>query len=266
MITPSRSRPLVVFLGATLLVAACGATSDPTPSPVAAAATQAPTPTPVATPRPTPTATATPAPTPAPTESPEPVSSPTPRPLPAGQRGKISLPELGITMTLPKGWQTLGLTENDLEAIYGAVPPGTLPDGLQDQLPALVSQGLRLWAFDLRRAAHGANVSLLETRPVSADLALLSARNSIAFVKGATLTGSKLVTIDGVECARLDVRFSLTMLGKEVRATETQLWLTLPDRTLVLTVSIPAGGRLADRDALVRSIRLHDGNTATSRG
>ena len=244
----------------TLVIAACGssapsATAPATPVPTVAtstAPTAAPSATPVRTASPAPTATTEPMATPAPTE--EPSTAPS---LPSGTTGKVTLEDYGFSMVLPKGWQTLGLTVEDVQAIFDALPAGTMPAGLVDQVPSLVAAGLKVWAFDLRPSGHGSNVSVFAigySIPVS--LLKPTAQASLANVKGISNIKMTNIKLDGVKALRVDAKVAMTVQGTKVVANEVQLYIPLKTSTMIVTITLPKGGSTRDRDKILKSIRI----------
>jgi len=248
------------LLLATLLIAACGssapsATAPVTPVPIIASASTA---APGAMPRPTPSPTAAPTATPTPTATPAPTIEPPASPsLPSGTTGKVTLSDYGFSMVLPKGWQTIGLTPEDVQAIFDALPAGTLPAGLEEQVPALVAAGLKAWAFDVRPTGHGSNVSVIAIG-YSIPVALLkpTAQAGLASVKGISNIRMTNIRVDGVKALRVDAKIAMTIQGTKVVATEVQLYIPLRASTMIITLTVPRGGSTSDRDRILRSIRF----------
>jgi hypothetical protein len=256
----TRSARIAVVFVLALASAGCGAQGGPAASAIAVLATTTSTPSPTPTPTPRATPSSTPRPTATATLEPEPLATPTPsmRPLPNARRGKITLPEDGVTLTLPKGWESIGLDDGDIDAIYDRVPPGILPDNMRDQVRQLMGAGLKLWAFDLRPLHRGANVSVVSTTPLPLDTLETSARYSTTLVEGLTLDGVTRPTIDGQPCVRVDLSLSMSVGGAPLGLRETQLYITRPHSTVVVTIAMPKAGSLGDRDAIIKSIHLND--------
>ena len=251
---PSRFARLAVTLLA-VTIAACGAASSigaPSSPEVLVSAV------PAATPSPTPTATATPTPTP------QPSATPTPAPpagslVPDGQTGRVVLADQALAITLPKGWQTIGLTASDMTAIFDRLPDGTLPAGMQDQVASLVAAGLKLWAFDVTGSDAGANCNVLaEAISVPPSLLKVSAEASLSVVKGISNVKYADVRIDGATALRVDYTYVTSSAGKSAKGKGTQIYIARPGNLVVVTVTIPKGGSLTARDKLVDSIRLLD--------
>lgn len=268
----SLSRPWPMLVVAALLLGACGSApaspAAPSPNGVAAVPTSTaePTPEPTAapTPTPTPTPTASPAPTPAPTTAPtptpEPIATPRPTPspgLPTGRTGTVTVEEVGLSLALPKGWRSIGLTEKDIKAIIKTLPAGTLPAGFEDQVGAMVQSGLRLMAVDTQRANLGANVTVLVLPlGMSSTLVRSSAELALAQVPGIGNVRMTDTVVDGADGLRVDYALKLTVAGTTVRATGAQVWILLPSSTAIVTVTTPKGGQPEDRDRIIRSLSL----------
>ena len=92
----------------------------------------------------------------------QPAPEPTARPIEAGpasadRPGRCR--RRGPRVRLPKGWVTLGPERWRRRAGHRrAARRAPSPAGVKDQLPALIAAGLKLWAFDTRRADLGDNV------------------------------------------------------------------------------------------------------------
>lgn len=258
--TPSRFSRITIALVAVLL-AGCGASSPSTTPELGSPASASPATAATQSPTPEPTATTTPSPTAAPTPSPTPTATPTPAlPLvPDGQTGRIRLPDEALALTLPRGWQTIGLTADDVDAIFNALPEGTLPAGLKDQVPALVASGLKLWGFDLRPTGLGANCNVIaQPFTVPPSLLRVTAKASLSMVSGVSNVRYTDLRISGRKALRIDYVYVLPTTGQSMKTRGTQVYIARPDNLVVITVSIPAGGRMSDRDSIVNSIRLLD--------
>jgi hypothetical protein len=266
---PSRFTRLAVTLLAVTFAACGAATSSGAPtSPEAQVsaiptAMPSPTPTPTATPTPTPTATPTPRPTAEPTDTPTP-AAPTPATaaeslVPDGQTGRVVLADQALAITLPKGWRSIGLTADDMNAIFDRLPEGVLPAGMQDQIATLVAAGLKLWAFDVTGSDAGANCNVLaEAISVPPSLLQLTAKASLSTVKGISNVKYTDIKIDGTKALRIDYTFVITSAGRTMKAKGTQLYIARPDNLVLITITIPKGGSVTARDKLVDSVELLD--------
>jgi len=263
------ARSLLVAILATVVAAcgAAGATSAPAETSAhAAEASPAPTLTPTSAPAATLSPTATPAPTAAPsaTAEPSPTGEPTAAPTnapigPNGQTGRIVLDEQALALTLPKGWLSVALTAEDMSAMLDALPDGTVPATLKDQLPSMVASGLKLWAWDVQGDGLGANCNVI-AQPVTIPPALLmtTAQAGLSMVSGISGTNYTDVKIGGSTALRIDYRYVQGVSGASVSLTGTQVYLARPDNLVVVTVTILSSGTTTDRDKIVKSIELLD--------
>jgi hypothetical protein len=266
MTASSRTRLTALALAAAVLAGACGS-NVPTPSPTQAAATEAPLPTvatPATAPTPTPTVTPTPAPSASPTPAPtaDPTASPTAAPsptqgMPTGRTGTIALDEIGLTLTLPKGWRSIPLTEEDVREIMAILPDGTLPAGFEDQVTALMASGLKLFALDIERANQGANINVVWVpTQLSLPLMRLAAEVGVSQIGGIRDVAYKEVKVDGEPALRVAYTVTLKLPGGKMTSSGVQLWVSTGGGTAAITITTPKGGQLKDRDALIRSLRL----------
>ncbi len=263
------ARSLLVAILATVVAAcgAAGATSAPAgASSQATEASQAPTLTPTLTPAATPSPTATPAPaavpsaTAAPAPTGDPAAVPTSAPIgPNGRTGRIVLDEQAVALTLPKGWLSVALTSEDMGAMLDALPDGTVPATLQDQLPSMVASGLKLWAWDVEGSGLGANCNVI-AQPVTIPPSLLrtTAQAGLSMVSGISDTRYTDVKIGGSTALRIDYRYVQGGSGASVSLTGTQIYIARPENLVVVTVTILKSGSTTDRDKIVNSIELLD--------
>jgi hypothetical protein len=266
MTSRSLRRPWALVLVVALAAGACGSstaspaapgapTSSPSPS-ADATATTSQAPEAVATVAPTPAATPSPTATPAATATPAPSSGPVTG-SPTGQTGRITLQDVGLTVTLPKGWQSVPLTADDIDKIVAILPPGTLPAGFEDQIATLMANGLRMFAVDTRGAGRGATLNVLVI-PAVAPLAFVrtSAKAMLKQLAGVTDIRIRDARFDGREAVRVDYTQALTVLGMKVKITGVQVWVPLDTETVVLTIGTPKASSTADRDAILKSLRF----------
>ncbi len=261
-------------LGLALLLAGCTAASPsaaPSVDAVGQVATAAPSPvavtsapaTPVASPSPDPTLDPTVAPTPSPTA--EPTPAPTAKPtakqgVPSGRTGRIVVDGEDLAVRLPKGWRTLALSESDVEQVVDALPDGVVPATLKDQLPALIAAGLKLWAFDTRRADLGDNVNVVG-QPVSVPYAFMKtvAESAIAQYPSVSHVTYRDTTIDGEPALRVGYTILLaTGDGRSFKGAGTQLYIPRAGRLLVVTITTRAGHSADDVKKLINGIELLD--------
>jgi hypothetical protein len=262
----------VLALGLALLLAACtgstpsptpsngvvGQVASPVPSPIAVTVTEAP-----ATPAATPVTDPTPEPTPDPTATPtpEPTAKPTAKPaLASGRTGRVVVDGEDLALKLPKGWVTLALSERDIEQVVDALPDGAVPAGVKDQLPALIAAGLKLWAFDTRRADLGDNVNVVG-QPVSLPYAFLKTAAQAAIAQYPTISHATYrdVTVDGEPALRVGYTMRLDLgNGQSIKETGTQLYIPRTGRLLVITITTRAGHSADDVKKLVNGIELLD--------
>ncbi len=261
-------------LGLALLLAGCtGSTPSVAPSSAAVGqvATSAPSPDAVSQAPPTPAATPILDPTPAPTvePTPDPTTEPTPEPtakptskpaVTSGQTGRVVVEGEDLALRLPKGWKTLTLSDSDVERVINALPDGAVPAGVRDQLPALIAAGLKLWAFDTRRADLGDNVNVVG-QPVSIPYAFLRTAAQAAIAQYPTITHATYrdTTIDGEPALRVGYTMRLDLAdGLSIKETGTQLYIPRTGRLLVITITTRAGHSADDVKKLVNGIELLD--------
>jgi hypothetical protein len=182
---------------------------------------------------------------------------PLPSAIPSGTTGKVTLADYSLTLTLPKGWRTLGMSADDVDDVIDAIPEDILPAGVEDRMAGLIAAGLKLWAFDHQKANLGANVSIMALpKRIPEPLLLLTAKSLAGQLPSARNVKVTEVKVDGQPAVRIDLQLTLSAYGRTLTLTETQLYLPRPTTTLVVTIAIPKGGQLKDRDSLVKSIRL----------
>jgi hypothetical protein len=267
------ARSALLTIATLLALAACGAGGgrDAAPTragvPVAtvAAATPAQAQDPAASSEPAATSTPTePAATPAQTDAPAatpavtPKATPgaTPKATPVAAGGTVKLSKYGFRITLPKGWWKVDLSGGDLAQILDQLPEGSVGSEYSDTLAELVAAGLKLLAFDTQVANLGANVSLA-VGETEIPAAVLHRTASLALAAmGVTDVRLKDVKVDGEAALRADYTSTQPVDGAEITYTGTQLYIPYEGRTLVVTILTPVGGQTADRDSLIRSIRL----------
>jgi hypothetical protein len=226
-----------------------------------------------------PTSTASPSPSiaPVPSTTPEPTSSPSPTTAPAteptaepsaapssapvgvdGQTGRVALDDQALALTLPKGWRSFSMTQDDIEAILAALPEGTLPAGFADQVPSMVAAGLKLWAWDTT-GDLGANCSVI-AQPVTVPAAFLksTATASVSVINGVSNVKYTDIKVDGKSALRVDYKYVLDVSGTSVSLLGTQVYIARPDNFVVVTVTIRKGSSTKDRDRIVNSLELLD--------
>jgi hypothetical protein len=261
-------------LGLALLLAGCTG-STPTVAPSSAAlgqvATSAPSPDAATPAPPTPAATPVLDPTPAPTVEPtadptaeptlEPTARPTAKPAQAsGKTGRVVVEGEDLALKLPKGWVTLALSEGDVQRVIDALPDGAVPAGVKDQLPALIAAGLKMWAFDTRRADLGDNVNVVG-QPVSIPYAFLRTAAQAAIAQYPTITHATYrdTKVDGEPALRVGYTMRLDLAGGvSIKETGTQLYIPRAGRLLVITITTRAGHSADDVKKLVNGIELLD--------
>lgn len=257
-------------LGLALLLAGCTA-STPSPAPSSGAAGQvanavpsrvAITPAP-ASPAATPTTEPTVEPIPDPTANPtpEPTARPIAKPaLSSGKTGRVIVDGEDLAIRLPKGWVTLALSEGDVERVIDALPDRAVPAGVKDQLPALIAAGLKLWAFDTRRADLGDNINVVG-QPVSVPYAFLKTAAQAAIAQYPTVRNATYrdVNVDGEPALRVGYTMRLDLgNGQSIKETGTQLYIPRTGRLLVITITTRAGHSADDVRKLVNGIELLD--------
>ncbi len=262
------TRPLLHRLSVPLLVvvvAACGSAapgvlpSDSAPPVRSSAPTSTASPSPAATP--TPSATPGPTSAPSPTTEPtaEPSADPTSEPVGIeGQTGRVALDDQALALTLPKGWRSFSMTQDDIETILAALPDGTLPAGFEDQVPSLLAAGLKLWAWDTT-GDPGANCNVI-AQPVTVPSAFLksTATASVSVINGVSGVKYTDLKIDGKSALRVDYKYVLDVSGKSLSLLGTQVYIARPDNFVVVTVTIRKGSSTRDRDRIVSSLELLD--------
>lgn len=149
------------------------------------------------------------------------------------------------------------LDADGIQEILDILPPGTLPAGFEDQIATLVASGLKLFALDVDKANRGANITVLAV-PTEIPEAYLrtTAEIGTAQVGGVKDVRYKNVKVDGEPALRVEDTLVLELLGKPRTSSGVQLWVPWDGATLAITVTTPKGGQTADRDALIRSLRL----------
>lgn len=224
------------------VVAACGgeaAVASPTPSP-----------TPVVTPTPSPSPTSTPSPTPSPSPSPSPSAALDI--VPTGQTGYVVGPDNAFALTLPKGWRTLALTASDIETFVKLAPDNPGIASMRDQLPALIGNGLRLFA--MKTSASGPSVLMVLTQPGSIPDSMLEASaKATATFMGIAKPKVTTTTIDGIHAVRMDI------LGSQVGAPGTylsQLYASFGGHVYVFEVIANSSSQLKSASKLFSSITL----------
>ena len=262
-----------LVLGLALLLAGCTASaSPPAPSsdavgqlassaPSTVVITEAPaTPAVSAAPDPTPEPTVEPTPDPTPDPTPKATPERTPKPaMTSGRTGRIVVDGEDLAIKLPKGWMTLALSEADVQAVVDALPDGTIPDGIKDQLPALMAAGLKMWAFDTRKADLGDNVNVVG-QPVSLPYAFLkpAAQAAIAQYPNVTHATYRDTTVDGEPALRVGYTMTLDVGTGPIKESGTQLYIPRAGRLLVITITTRAGHSADDVRKIVSGIELLD--------
>ena len=210
---------------------------------------------------PTPAPTVEPTPDPTATPTPEPTARPTTKPaLASGKTGRVVVDGEDLALRLPKGWVTLALSEGDVERVIDALPDGAVPAGVKDQLPALIAAGLKMWAFDTRRADLGDNVNVVG-QPVSIPYAFLRTAAQAAIAQYPTITHATYrdTTVDGEPALRVGYTMRLDLAGGlSIKETGTQLYIPRTGRLLVITITTRAGHSADDVKKLVNGIELLD--------
>jgi hypothetical protein len=256
-------------LGLVLLLAGCTASTPslaPSTAAVGQVATTAPSPVVVT---PAPSTPATPILDPTPTPTVEPTAKPTPEPtakatakpaLASGKTGRVVVDGEDLALKLPKGWVTLALSEGDVERVIDALPDGAVPAGVKDQLPALIAAGLKLWAFDTRRADLGDNVNVVG-QPISVPYAFLKTAAQTAIAQYPTITHATYrdTKVDGEPALRVGYTMLLDLgNGQSLKEVGTQLYIPRAGRLLVVTITTRAGHSADDVKKLVSGIELLD--------
>lgn len=256
------------LLSAALVAGACGSSPASPAAQAASGIAAVPSATPVTTATPTTEPTPATSPTPAPTPAPSPTPAPTPEPtaaptpaasagMPSGRTGRITLADLGLTLTLPKGWRSIGLTPEEIGDMLEVLPAGTLPAGIEDQLPAMMENGLRLLAMDTQRANLGSNLNVTALSfPVPLSLLRPTVESALGSIKGVRDLRIRDTEIDGVPALRIDLAMSTRVAGTRVTFLMTQVALATDRATISITVSTIKGGQTKDRDAIIGSLRL----------
>ncbi len=136
---------------------------------------------------------------------------------------------------------TLALSEGDVERVIDALPDGAVPAGVKDQLPALIAAGLKLWAFDTRRADLGDNINVVG-QPVSMPYAFLKTAAQAAIAQYPTVTNATYrdANVDGEPALRVGYTMRLDLgNGQSIKETGTQLYIPRTGRLLVITITTP---------------------------
>ena len=155
---------------------------------------------------------------------------------------------------------TLALSEGDVQRVIDALPDGAVPAGVKDQLPALIAAGLKMWAFDTRRADLGDNVNVVG-QPVSIPYAFLRTAAQAAIAQYPTITHATYrdTKIDGEPALRVGYTMRLDLAGGvSIKETGTQLYIPRAGRLLVITITTRAGHSADDVKKLVNGIELLD--------
>jgi hypothetical protein len=237
------------FARPTILAAALGLTAA-----LAAGCSGASTPTPEATPTPTGAPSVAPSPSPSPSPSPAPSASST-EPGVIGSTGTVSVPEIGLTITLADGWQAIPLTEDGLAAIVDAFPEGSqMAQILGQQGGALALAGVKLWALDTEAALRGdttaGNLNIIaQPAPAGLDVSLLGqlARAQLEALDGTSGVAVEPVALAAGDAVRATYRLEETLAdGTTVDVVGTQYYLVSDGRLLIVTFS----GATEDADQL----------------
>lgn len=222
------------------------------------------TPAPTDTPEPTATFTAVPTDTPEPTNTPE----PTPTEEPTAVSGIIQteqkdgttlyeLPEVGVAMALPKAWQVIDLTAEDISFLFDTM--GEQNESVSDLFTNdffqnLVAAGIKFYAIDLSDA------SIFSDSPASINIATETLRADFTIEEYSRLVMAQLaqllgvdieaievepVIIDNREAVKLSYLLTLTTpLGVEVENLNTQILVMEDNVVYVVTLGMEAS--LAD--------------------
>jgi hypothetical protein len=258
---PGRSiaRRSIILLGVALALALAACSGSATPAPSDA-------------PEPTATAAASVTTAPDPSPSAAPATSPAATPAPGGGviggTGTVSVPDVGLTLTLPDGWQAVPLTADGLAAILDTLPPGSqVAEILGQQGGSLALAGVRLWAFDVDAAQRGdpfaANLNVI-AQPAPAGLTI-DLLGSLAEVQLQALEGTSDVEVESIDlpagpAVRATYRLQQALAdGTTADVVGRQYYLVGGERLLILTCSgatTDAAALEATFDATARSIDL----------
>ncbi len=199
-------------------------------------------------PSPTTAAPPTNAPSDAPTASSSEAASPSETATTPGASlattGRIEIPDHGIAVTLPDGWNRVDLGSGDLEALMAAA--GDLDPILAEQYTAqiqtMISAGLALFAFG-PDPSSGQNVTILAIPALGLSLDLLEQVNSSQI--GAIAEGevkSERVTLPAGEAIHFQYEITADGLGGAA-ALDQYLLIAGEDQLVVtITAATPAEG------------------------
>ncbi len=238
---------LATSVVAAMIVAACGGTAASSVAPTARPVTAAPSP----TARPVPSVAASVAPSEA-------------AALP--RHGRIDIASDGYGVTLPDNWFRIDLTKADIDAFVkagkGGFGPG-MTDQLANQLSALVSQGISLFAYRFadEQAGLGTNLNVLVLPSGGMDIDALENLNigQLQSIVGKDVTiahtREKLPAGDAIRIA-YTIPASTTTNGQTVALI--QHLVLAPDKQLVLTCTAPGGiDKIADEcDTIAKSVEF----------
>ena len=174
-----------------------------------------------------------------------------------GRGGRVEVPGYGVVLTLPKGWRTLDVGGDDLEAILESLPRRAIDPAPRRPAPRPLTDRVRLLALDLQRANRGASLTVTAfDRPIPSFLLRSAVELALSAIPQVRDPRYRELTIDGSPALRAD--FTITLGEGRQRTTyhATQVYLPLDDATLLLTVAIPKGGQTEDADRIVRSLGL----------
>ena len=214
----------------TAAVSACGGS----------AASVAPSPTTVAPP--------TSAPSDAPTESPSAAASPSETSTRPGASlattGRIVIPDRGIAVTLPDGWNRVDLGAGDLAALMAAA--GDLDPDIAEQytaqIEAMMSAGLALFAFG-PDPSSGQNVTILAIPGLGLSLDLLEQLTSAqlwAIAEGEVK--SERVTLPAGEAIHFQYEITADALGGAAGLDQYLLFAGDNQLVVTITAATPAEG------------------------
>ena len=206
------------------------------------AASVAPSPTTVAPPSDAPTVS--PSEAASPSETASPTETATTPGASLATTGRIEIPDRGIAVTLPDGWNRIDLGAGDLAALMAAA--GDLDPVLAEQytaqIQAMISAGLALFAFG-PDPSSGQNVTILAIPGLGLSLDLIEQLNSSQI--GAIAEGevkSERVTLPAGEAIHFQYEITADALGGA--AALDQYLLLAGDNQLVVTITAatPAEG------------------------
>ncbi len=256
---PARIRRLVLPVAITLALAGAGCSGGTSPGP-----TDGPEPTPTAVPSPT----ATPDPSPSAGPAASPGATPTSDGGVIGSTGTVSVPDVGLTITLPDGWQAVPLTADGLAAILDILPPGSqVAEILGQQGGSLALAGVRLWALDVAAAQRGdpfaANLNVIaQPAPEGLTVELLGslAELQLQGLDGTSDVGVEPIDLPAGPAVRATYRLQQTLAdGTTADVVGRQYYLVGGEQLLILTCSgatADATALEATFDATARSIDL----------